>query len=239
VTVGLALSGGGLRGLAHIGALRVFERAEILPDVVSGTSIGAVIGASYASGMPIDEMFEIAIELRWSELIRPALRRHSVFDTAGFDDLLASVIRARRFEHLRVPYAAVARDLATGERVVLDDGDPVQAARASAAIRRAFPPVGIDGRRLVDGTGVEALPVRAAREIGADYVIAVDVLGAVAIRRLERGRGDPAPPAPDRLIRPALNVRSTWDFGQAEAIVALGEVAAERALPKIRADLAA
>jgi NTE family protein len=239
VTVGIALGGGGVRGLAHLGVLRVFEREAIVPDVISGTSIGAVIGASYASGMPIDEMIEVALTLKWSELIRPAIRRHSVFDTAGLDELLETVIRARRFEHLRVPYAAVARDLATGERVVLDDGDPVRAARASSAIRRAFPPVGIGGRRLVDGTGVEALPVRAAYEIGADYVIAIDVLGAVATRRLERGRVGDAHPIADRYIRPELNVRSTWDFARAEAIVALGAAATERALPRIMADLAA
>src|SRR5262249_2933871 len=158
---------------------------KFVPDVVSGTSIGAIIGASYASGMPIDEMIEVALALRWSELIKPALRRHSVFDTPGFDDLLANVILVRDFDHMQIPYAAVARDPATGERVVLDAGDPVRAARASAAIRRAFPPVGIDGRRLVDGTAVEALPVQTARDIGADYVIAVDVLGDFAIRRLE------------------------------------------------------
>src|SRR5262245_42997150 len=158
------------------------------------------------------------------------------------------VIDACDFEELGHVCAALACDRATRDRVVLTRGDPVRAARASSAIPRFFPPVEIEGRQLVDGALVDLVPVNSARELGANYVIAVSVLDRGRRRGL-RLRVRRAPSAArttrsatdssaDQLIRPAIGRRSVWDFGCASELVRLGEAAAERALPAIRADLA-
>ncbi len=130
--VGLALGGGGVRGLAHIGVLRVLERETIRPDVICGTSSGAIIGLAYAAGMTVDDMAEVCEGLRWRELVRPSVRRGGLFDTGRFEQFLAMIIDARDFDDLEYVCAAVAADPATGEAVVLTRGDPARAAHAPA-----------------------------------------------------------------------------------------------------------
>ena len=220
--VGLALGGGGVRGLAHIGVLRVLEREAICPDVICGTSSGAIIGLAYAAGMTVDDMAEVCQGLRWRELVRPSVRRGGLFDTGRFEQFLAMIIDARDFDDLDYVCAAVACDPATGEAVVLTRGDPARAARASSAIPRIFPPMEIDGRELVDGAVIDSIPVVAARELGADYVIGV-AAGDRSRSRLYRQRptrnGSSArnphqcvAASPDRLIQPALRTFSAWNF---------------------------
>jgi NTE family protein len=236
--LGLALGGGAARGLAHLGVLRAFERAGVVPDVICGTSSGAIIGGSIASGLRADALIEIALELRWTELVRLSVRRDRIFDTTGLDELISSVITTRDFDDLHVAFASVAQDRATGERVVLKRGDPVRAAAASAAIRGAFAPVEIEGRALIDGIDVDPIPARAARELGATYVVAVDVLRMTTIRkvrtRLNR-RADRADGDADVTISPLLGSRAAWDFAAASEMIALGETAAESAIPAIKA----
>ena len=160
--IGLALGGGGVRGLAHIGILRTLERHAIRPAVICGTSSGAIIGLAYAAGMTVDEMDDVCRTLRWRRLIRPSVRKGRVFDTERFDEFLATIIDPRDFDDLDYVCAAVACDSATREPVLLTRGDPVRAARASSALRGIFSPIEIDGRRLVDGAAVEA-PARLRR----------------------------------------------------------------------------
>jgi NTE family protein len=230
--IGLALGGGVVRGLAHIGVLRVFEREQIQADVICGTSIGAVVGGAYASGLELDEMASLASRLRWRHLVHPALGRRSLLDTERFARFLEStVITARDFSDLSCTYGAVACEIVSGGRVALTRGDPARAARASAAIRRIFPPVVIEGRRLVDGTVVDAVPVGLARELGATYVIGVDVL-----TRPPRGTLGPSA-TPERMIRPTVDQHAAWNFTRVDQLVALGEDAATAALPEIRRDL--
>ncbi len=231
--IGLALGGGGARGLAHIGVLRVLEREGIRPAVICGTSSGAIIGLAYAAGMSVDEMADICQTLRWRQLVRPSVRRDRLFDTERLEQFLTMVINARDFDDLNYACAAVACDRATRKGVLLTCGDPVRAARASSAMRGIFPPIEIDGRQLVDGAVVDAIPVGAARQLGADYVIGVAVLD----RARPRFRRPRATSAPDRLVRPALDAYSPWTFAHAAELVRVGEVAAERALPAISADL--
>ena len=232
--IGLALGGGGARGFAHIGVLRVLERAAIRPAVICGTSSGAIIGLAYAAGMTVDEMADVCQTLRWRQLVRPSVRRDRLFDTERLEQFLAMIINARDFDDLNYACAAVACDRATRERVLLTCGDPVRAACASSAMRSVFPPIEIDGRQLVDGAVVDAIPVGAARQLGADYVIGVAVLDRARLTLPPAGR---AASAPDRLVRPALDAFSPWTFTHAAEFVRLGEVAAERALPAISADL--
>jgi NTE family protein len=240
---GLALGGGGVRGLAHLGVLRVLERSSLVPEVICGTSVGAIIAGATASGLTADQMVDIALRLRWNELIRPRLRRNCVFETSGFEDFLSTIITARDFDQLHMSFAAVARDKMTGRRVVLKEGDPVRAVAASAAIRHAFPPVRVDGRWLVDGIRVDPVPVGVARDLGATYVVGVDVVRMTAIRRWRsRSRSNVgsklAPQSvADVAIRPALGRRGGWDFSLAQELIALGESAAHNALPMIGAAL--
>jgi NTE family protein len=232
--IGLALGGGGVRGMAHIGVLRVLEREGIEADVICGTSAGAIIGASYAAGMPTEEMIEIVRELRWTQFMKPAIRRNSVLDSTVFDAFLERVIQARDFEELHCTYAAIACDSVTGERVVLAQGDPAAAARASAAIRNVLPPVEIDGRLLIDGVRIDAVPVATARALGADYVIAVDV----GHHRGKQERELDLTAEADRLISVVGSRRAAWDFTRALDVIHAGETATEAMLPEIVSDLA-
>ena len=238
--LGLALGGGAVRGLAHLGVLRALERSGLRPDVICGTSSGAIIAGSVASGFAADDLIDIALQLRWKELIRPSVRRDRVFDTTGLSRFIESIIPARDFAELQMSFASVAEDRRTGERVVLTRGNPVRAAAASAAIRRAFPPVEIDGRSLIDGIDVDPVPARVARELGATYVVGVDVLRVTATTRRLRARAnrvDAAVNEADVTIRPSLGSRSPWDFSLASEMIALGEAAAEAAASNIGAEL--
>ena len=112
--IGLALGGGGALGLAHIGVLRVLERAAIRPAVICGTSSGAIIGLAYAAGMTVDEMDDVCQSLRWRQLVRPSVRRGRVFDTEGLEQFLAMIIDASDFDDLNYVCAAIACDRTTG-----------------------------------------------------------------------------------------------------------------------------
>jgi NTE family protein len=239
--LGLALGGGAVRGLAHLGVLRALERAGLVPDVVCGTSSGAIIAGAIASGASVDELIDVAMVMRWNELIRPSPRRDRIFDTSGLESFIASIISAQSFDDLALRFASVAEDRTTGERVVVKQGDPARAAAASAAIRWAFPPVSIDGRALVDGIDVEPVPAITARELGATYVVGIDVLRVNTMRRVRTRTRDDRPwlDATDVMIRPALGTRSPWKFSLASEIIDLGEAATEPVITEIKADLEA
>ena len=166
---------------------------------------------------------------------------------------MAAFIRAHlgdlSFEELPRRFAAVACDLMTGQRVVLDSGPVAQAVRASAAIPGLFSPIEVDGQLLVDGGVVDNLPVTVARQLGADYVIAVDVMPATARKRrpanmvevliaasnlMQARAALPDPDLIDCYIHPAVDEFSPWDFAHAEAMEALGRTAAEAALPQLQ-----
>lgn len=208
-TIGLVLSGGGARGLAHVGALEVLEELRVPVDLITGTSMGAIVGGLYASGLSPDSIRALIEDLRWEQILTDSPPRASLAFSRRADALrypaeleiglsrgglrlpsglisgqdLGLLLRRHTlpvagvedFSRLPIPFAAVATDIATGERVVLDSGDLVDAMRASMAIPVVFSPVERDGRLLVDGGLVDNLPVELARSMGADIVIAVDV----------------------------------------------------------------
>ncbi|BCJ49328.1 hypothetical protein Asp14428_08030 [Actinoplanes sp. NBRC 14428] len=182
VRIGLALGGGAVRGAAHVGVLDVLDAAGLAPAVIAGTSAGALIGALYAAGTGPSEISKVAQALRWSRLIRPARTRRALFATARLGAFLDDLLGGRDFDALDLPFAAVACELTTGDRVVLRDGPVASAVLASAAIPGVFPPVERDGRLLVDGSLVDIVPAGLAREMGADVVVAVDVSGPLPRR---------------------------------------------------------
>lgn len=175
--VALALSGGAARGMAHVGVLRVFEEHALPIDYIAGTSAGALVGGAYAAGMSIDALEEIARTLRWRNIGRMTLSRLGIQSNARLEDYIRERFPVTRFEDLRIPFAAVAADLQSGAAVTMSgEGDLALAIRASCALPGWYVPV-IDevGRQLIDGGLVANVPTRAARDLGADVVVAVDV----------------------------------------------------------------
>jgi NTE family protein len=177
--VGLALSGGGARGLAHIGVLKVLEREGVPIDYLAGTSMGGVVAALYAAGLSPGSMEEETLRMtsprRLLGLIDRSLPRRGLFEGQKVQTYLASYLGDRTFDDLRIPLTVVAVDLNTGREVYLNQGRVIDAVRATIAIPGIFTPVERDGQCLVDGGLLDNLPADAARRMGADLVIAVDV----------------------------------------------------------------
>jgi len=181
--IGIALGGGGARGFAHIGVLRILQQ-QLGPigrkiEVVTGTSIGALVGAVFASGT-LEQLAKSANEIKLTDiprLLSPSWPISGVFSGKNVLELLNEFLTADRIEELPLKYAAVSVDLKRGEPVTHSSGDLKQAIRASIAIPGVFSPVCTNSQVLVDGGICEPVPVLAARELGAEFVIAVDLFG--------------------------------------------------------------
>jgi NTE family protein len=175
--IGLALSGGAARGIAHVGVLRALADYEVPIACVAGTSAGSLVGGALASGMSLSEIETIAINLRWRDVGRMTMSRLGVQSNERLEQYLRARLPVTRFEDLPIPFAAVATDLQSGEAVIMRDvGDVPFAIRASCAIPGWYIPVTDEhGRQLVDGGLVANIPSGIARSLGADLVIAVDV----------------------------------------------------------------
>ncbi len=247
--VGLALGGGVARGLAHIGVIAVLEEAGVPIDCIAGTSIGAIIGASYCAGQTIDELKASAARAGWWDISRPLPSATGLITFNRLERWLEDTIGEYDVRDLAIPFAAVASDLVTGQRVVLSSGRLCTAIRASSSVPGFAQPVELDGRLLVDGGITDNVPADVARLLGADYVIGVDVFmhvlrhrlgpfgyGLAAIETLVRhaGMGDAEC---DCLIVPHMEGRSYFHFSHYEQFIALGEEAARQKLPTILAAL--
>lgn len=249
--VALVLSGGAARGLAHIGVLQVLSRERFPIDLVVGTSAGAVVGALYTAGLDLNMIAGLATRLNWRHLIRVVVPRRAVLEPIGLERVLGLLLRARDFSELSPALVVTAVDLHTGAPVLLREGPLVSAVMASAAIPAIFPPVERDGQLLVDGGVLLRLPVRAARSLGAGYVIAVDVspgihqaktasiwdtlMTSLDIMGREISRGEAE--AANCLIRPDLGQVSGSQLNWAGWLIKRGREAAEAALPALRRDL--
>lgn len=181
-TIGLALSGGAARGMAHVGVLRALVEHKIPINYIAGTSAGSIVGGAYAAGMSIDEITDLGRALRWRDIGRMTMSRLGVQSNERLETYLRSRLPVTRFEDLQIPFAAVATELKTGAAVILrDEGDVPFAIRASCAIPGWYVPVADEqGRQLVDGGLVAVIPASITRSLGPDIVIAVDVNAAGA-----------------------------------------------------------
>jgi NTE family protein len=251
--VGLALSGGGARGLAHLGVLEVLETLGIVPSAIAGTSAGSILGAARAAEIPIARMKSVAETAQWTRLVRPVLPGSGgLFSLAPLDQLLEDVLGPkRRFEDLSIPFACLATDVERDQPVVLRSGPIAPAVRASCSVPGVFAPVEHQGRVLVDGGVMNNLPVRLLREMGAEYVIGVDLIPArtKAARptslievmtftfynmvRATSGEGLLA----DTLIVPDIRDFSFADFRERDLLIARGREATTRATPMLSRDL--
>jgi len=177
--VGLALGSGAARGLAHIGVLEVLERVGIHIDIIAGTSAGAAIGALYAQGKSAGEIKELAINIDWKKrarLIDLTLPKTGFIAGKKIKELLRSIMGDLRFKDLKLPFACVATDIMTGEEVVINRGSVLEGVRASISIPMIFTVVKWKGRYLVDGGLVNPVPVSVLKRMGADFIIAVNVM---------------------------------------------------------------
>ena len=175
--IGLALSGGAARGIAHVGVLRALEENHVRVDAIAGASAGALIGGCYAAGLSIDELTTLARAFRWRRTARLSFSRLGLQTNAKMEKFLREHLPVTRFEDLKIRFAALTMDLQQGTAVVFRDaGDLPFAIRASTCIPAVYTPVrDSQGRWLVDGGLVASLPISYARDLGADIVIASDV----------------------------------------------------------------
>jgi NTE family protein len=183
--IGLALSGGGARGFAHVGVLKALVGHGVAVDLIAGTSAGAIVGGAFAAGMSIDELINMASRVRWGNMVRPSLSPLGLLSNAPMGRFLSRELPVSKFEEMSMPFAAVACDFATGKEIVFKgEGDLVFAIRASCAVPGVFAPIRqADGRLLVDGGVVAPTPTEAVRALGADIVIAVDLMACGATFR--------------------------------------------------------
>ena len=177
--IGLALSSGGARGAAHVGVLRILEEAGVVPDIIVGTSMGAELGAAYAAGIPIPKLEELLRSTSFGRVARSLL---PTIPWSGWSSgnvirrFLKSLLGNRTIEELPIRFAAIVTDLESGLPIALTEGSLVEAIRASLSVPGLFTPVWLNGHLCIDGGVSNPLPVDVARALGADIVIAVDVL---------------------------------------------------------------
>ena len=175
--IGLALGSGSARGWAHIGAIRALRDAGIQLDYVAGTSIGALVGAVYASG-DIDSLEEVVLKFDWKRIAHffdVVFPKSGLIDGNKVADFVRTHVKEINIEELPVPFSAISTNLATGKEVVIQEGDIIEAVRASISVPGIFTPVRKNGTILVDGGLVNPVPVNVVRQMGADFVIAIDL----------------------------------------------------------------
>jgi NTE family protein len=249
--IGLVLSGGGARGFAHVGVLKVLEQHGIRFDLIAGTSAGSIVGGALASGMNAAEIEAMARRISWLNTIRPTLPFRGLLSTAPIGRFLARELPVTRFEDLPTPFAAVAFDLAAGREVVFSgSGDLIHAIRASCSVPLLFAPVrDSEGRVLVDGGVTSVMPVDVMRSMGADIVIAVDLIacGGVYPRKprnvvsigvrsaltLIRTASGSQTSAADVVIIPQIAHLRPDQLSKRDEFIALGEAAAGAAIDEI------
>lgn len=254
IKVGIALGGGAAKGFAHIGVIKMLEANGIQPMAVAGTSAGSVVGALYASGMDAFAMQENAFALDESKIRDVSLFSGGVIKGQKLQDYVNELVGGRPIEKMRKPFAAVATQLETGERTVFVRGNTGQAVRASSSIPGVFEAVSIGKVHYVDGGVTSPVPVDAARQLGAEFVIAVDIsskaAGSIAsstsmlgninqsFRIMGQKLGALELARADSVIRPKVNDIGPTDFEQKNRAILEGERAALAALPQIKAKLA-
>lgn len=248
--IGLALSGGGARGLAHIGILKVLEEHNFPIDFIAGTSMGSIIAGAYASGMDLSQIEEIARSIRWSDVTKMALSRMGLMSSEPLEDLLRRLMPVTDFSKMQIPLAVVAADIQTGQPVVITEGDAAHAIRISCTIPGVFAPV-IDakGRMLVDGGLAQNLPVMAVQQLGAERVIAVDVNSTIAMETpptdvfqvilqslmiIGRSSSQLQAMRADLLLQPSAGRVRVDELEKAPELIEAGERVMRQALPAAR-----
>jgi NTE family protein len=247
--IGLALGGGFARGIAHIGVLKVLEEECIPVRAIAGTSVGALIGACYCSGLTLAEMHELAHNTRFTSFARWTLSRCGFASNDRMISFLTRTLKCKTFEELRIPLGVTATDFNSGEAVVFQSGSVIDPVRASCAYPGMFLPVQIGGRYLVDGMLSHPVPSVPVRAMGAERVIAVHLKGTWsregAPRHLLEVIGQSFAIAQDAMssiwrtgadlvIEPDVAGYAYDDFKRADDLIRVGEAAMRAAMPTVR-----
>jgi len=248
----LVLGGGTARGFAHIGVLKALQQGGLVPDLVVGCSAGALVGALYAAGQTPQQLEELALRVKDAEIadLVSGNKRGMVAGEA-LQSFVNRQVRNARIEQFKIPFAALATNLNTGEPAVFTSGDAGQAVRASSSIPAVFIPTRINEQEFVDGGLISPFPVRTARELGATTVVGVSLNGggpaglpsglfelllqsfeimSASITRLEMREADV-------VIKPDLSRQSFTDFNSRNLMITLGEQAARRLIPTIKSKM--
>ena len=246
--VGLALSGGMARSIVHIGVIKALEEEGLTVGAMAGTSGGALVGSLYAAGTPVSRMMEIAAKVRWRDLAGLSIPRIGLVSSEGIARFMRRHIGEVTFDELVIPIRIIATDLLNGGKVVLASGSVAEAVRASCCVPQLYSPVELDGKLLVDGGLVEYLPVQTAREMGADFVIAVNAASRAAPRAKPRNmvqvgflvggvvaqwNARRSEEMADAVIRPDVSRIGSFDLDSGPALVEAGYQAAREAIPAI------
>jgi NTE family protein len=174
--IGLALSGGAARGLAHIAVLETLELEEIPIIAIAGTSAGSIVGALYAAGMPLRQIKHILLHTQWRDVLKLTVPRRGLISSEGIFRFMEDILPINKFSSLRIPFAAIATDLKTAEKVVITSGSLSRAVQASCSLPIIFTPTELNRKLLVDGGVSSQVPVKAVREdLGVTHVVAVNV----------------------------------------------------------------
>jgi NTE family protein len=257
IKIGLALGGGAARGFAHIGVIKALEAQGIIPDIVVGTSAGSLVGALYAAGNDGFMLHKLALEMdeiAISDWSVPLFAKASgILKGEAIQNYVNKTVRSTPIERMKIPFGAVATDLNSGMPILFRRGSAGQAVRASSAVPGVFQAVQIGERFYVDGGLVSPVPARFAREMGADFVIAVDISArpeaqatsatteillqtfAIMGQSLNRYELQQA----DIIIKPALNTMKGNDFASRNIAILAGEQAASALMPDIKKRLQA
>jgi NTE family protein len=248
-SIGVALGGGFARGMAHIGVLKVLEEEGIPIRIVAGTSVGALIGACYCSGLPLEELEKVAHSCRFTTFARWTVSRYGIASNDRMVSFLTRTLKVKTFEELRIPLGVTATDFNTGEGIVFHSGSILDPVRASCAYPGMFLPVEIRGRFLVDGMLSHPVPTRPLREMGAERVLAVHLRGTWAKGGAPRHLFDVIgqsfaiaqdamsslwKDAADVVVEPDVAGFAYDDFKRAGELMSAGEVAMRKALPQVR-----
>lgn len=175
-SIGLALSGGAARGIAHIAVIDTLEQEGIPIHAIAGTSAGSIVGALYAAGMTLSEIKRILLNAKWKNVFKFTIPKQGLISSEGIYRFMEDILPVKKFSSLSIPFAAVATDLRTAEKVVITSGSIARAVQASCSLPIIFTPTEINRKVLVDGGVASQVPVRTVREeLGAKRVIAVNV----------------------------------------------------------------
>ncbi len=253
--IGLAMSGGAARGLAHIAVLKTLEEEGIHIHALAGTSVGSVVGALYCAGMPLSEIEHILVNAKWTNILKFTIPKQGFISSDGISRFLEDILPIKEFSSLSIPLAVVASDLKTAEKVVITSGSIAKAVQASCSIPVLFTPTKYNNKMLVDGGVSSQIPVRAVREeLGAKFVIAVNVnfkamesdhydnminiathLSALWASKNAREE--------EKLADVAIDVNAKgiaiYDLSKAKELLRRGRIATKEKLPQIKALLRA
>lgn len=246
--IGLALGSGGLRGLAHVGVLKVLERENIPIDFIAGCSIGSMIGALYCAGHSPDTMLKLAKHLKPRHWLDPVIPKMGMVLGDKVLNTVRLLTQRKTFSDLDIPLAIVATDINQGKEVVFTEGDLAEAVRASVSVPGIFVPYQIGEMLLVDGAVLNSTPVDVVRTMGADVVIAVDLAHAGVVSNvtnvldviiqsidlMERELFKYRQKHCDVLVQPDVSHISPSSFEAVEECVGLGQEAMEAALPDLK-----